>query len=505
MGGWSNAFLTAIKRNRQRPRYLLESWTPWPGGIGSSLALSSGRLVGKSTKEVIIDVSTTGSSVRLATWTSDIGGFSVRCIGARRGSWIDSAELGTFVRLLVGFEGWDHANFVMVAWGMIYDVRADDDATITIEVGGPLMALQSRATTLTASYGLFSAKNTTVVAGSAYSIGGGTIQVASRTGFGRDTTGTVDGLLKVTGDAGGQFYLRWTAVSTGDVFTVGTPQPALDTTDDDAAIGNAVAEIWFYEDHPMSAALATILSTGTALQNGIYDTLPAKWAFGIPEEYCDVADAEAIRDNYTLVSGSDNWQIFTDVPQANGIDWVQSWLSEGGYFLAMRQGLLTVRAWRDPELTDPVATITDDDIASWEFAARHPDYAEEYQTMSTTTPDDTEATSSQSATRTLPSTQTVTTSISHVRANDTAIMDGIQARLAPWYQAVPEWVRITCAGMRLATLANGDVVELTTQHLGRLRSTTPYSARKATVQSVDPQWSTWEVRVELAILPLSSD
>ena len=82
-------------------------------------------------------------------------------------------------------------------------------------------------------------------------------------------------------------------------------------------------------------------------------------------------------------------------------------------------------------------------------------------------------------------------------------------RMVYWYFRVAERFTLTCAGLRLAQLTPGDIVEVTSSNLyGRSesrRSVATMNGRRGVVYGVDPNWLGGQVTVTLAFLPDYAD
>lgn len=507
---WSEAFVAELRKPTIAPVYILRttgvlgSDNDTPGG---SWSVSSSALYGDGSM-IVEQSSIQGQRLTAQTWDSAIGGLSVAIAKRSYQQLLGAFSRGQLVELLVGFVGWDLADFAPVWRGMTVTMTGVGPVRV-IQCRDILGALGTRITQSSSNLALFDGVGSTSASAAAYTAGSTTLRVSSTANFERqdDGTGTLRGLLRVDGTNGGtsvSFYRYWTSASATE-FTVNPDATFLGTTDSSCTTFTAT-EYVYLDDHPLDAARRVLVSTGTAGANGDYDWLPAKWGYGIPDAWIDHDDTDYHVAASQPQTGDDDWHIFTATAQSDGLSWLISVLQPGGFFLTLRQGQITGRCVMDPTNVGirVAAAITDDEIVSiddwdgWDSQDYQTECANVTYTTDSTTASDHEAIGS------LPAVTTETVDLSAmVYANEDAIRDEVAGRLSVWRQRIPERLSITVRPMVYAGLAVGDVVELTTdQHSGRLETTADgYRARRAYVVEVDADWFSLSVRLTLLILP----
>jgi hypothetical protein len=107
---------------------------------------------------------------------------------------------------------------------------------------------------------------------------------------------------------------------------------------------------------------------------------------------------------------------------------------------------------------------------------------------------------------TLPADFDLTYTLPAVWSNGTAICTEVHDRVAESFYRVPERMVLACAGLRLAQLAPGDVVDLTTKRFpSRRDGLDGFAGRRVLVDEVSPDWDRGTVRVGLLVYPESED
>jgi len=207
------------------------------------------------------------------------------------------------------------------------------------------------------------------ISGGAYTSGASTLQLSSVTGIERQAGGY--GIVKVTGNSGATFYLRWTGIS-GTTLTVDT-SPYFGTTLENANVGNKVEGIVYLRGHPAEIIRRLLVSTGsadfsagTAGSNGSHDLYPETWGFGIDRADVDGDGFGRLKsDVMTVDSASGNYlaEILVETAPDNALDWLTSWLRPLGVFLRTYQGKFSAWACQDPWSTSSLFGsfgVTDD-------------------------------------------------------------------------------------------------------------------------------------------------
>ena len=386
--------------------------------------------------------------------------------------------------------------------------------------------MQTRITSNTAQLELFSGLGSSTTVTSAYALVDNTLTVASTSGFASETSGT--GAIYVTPDTGTPnepFYLtytgtsatQFTGVNTSDI--LGTSRAAMVG----AAGLDAVDEVAYINGHPMDLVAKILTSTGAGT-NGASDTLPISWGFGLDEDLVDLNDLSVWKNALAASSGDYEYALIAHEAQSNGLSWLQSLLSGAGIVIVQRQGQLTCRPVQDPngEDAEPFSPelsmlgpshmeITDHDIMGVTYEAWDGQQAAEYDNWKLTIlgSSSTYAAPADETVQTLPVAETYE-SFAPVDTDGNAanIMLEISNRLKHWFYRIAERLTLTCAGLRLAQLCPGDIVEVTSSVLyGRseARSTGgvggEFRNRRAMVYGVDPDWVGGRVTVTLAVLP----
>lgn len=441
-----------------------------------------------------------GSALSPRAWTTTIGAFSVPFVG-------DITELtaavrrGSFVALYAGF-GDDVAQYERIAVGQVRNIRGTAPAW-TLECVDVTASLRTRTSNQYGLTELFAtlAPDTDLTAG--YATGDTTVNVTSSVGFDRETGGS--GAIRVTPDTGEDFYLLWSA-STATTFTV-TAADTMGTTRAAASSGKAVVGVAYLTGHPIDIARKLLVSRGSGT-NGAYDTYPSTWGFGLPDWLIDHDDADAFKAIAAVGSGAYAWDWPQDEPVPDGWSWLSGLLAGGGFFVAQRQGSLTVRCAVDLADAEPVTTITDADIVTIrEYEAWASDHADEAFGVQVTT--DTANVvrgeyggSTTLYTATLPAVLLASYDLSdRAFVNDGQIAIETANRLRQAAVGVPEAVEIECSGLRLAQLACGDAVLLTTRRVVTLEEgAAGYEERPALVVQVVVAW-TGTVRLRLLVYP----
>lgn len=509
--GWSSSFIAAISGQRPLLGFRLYAWQvldPPEGYLFAGLQpLATSDAVGGGVP-IILGVGTSGDEMDpYDVGRSSLGEWEI-LVAAE--DWGDVSPIGPGE--LAALEAVDLTNTATretIQLGIVHDVETVTPTVYRIRIRSALSILGSRYTTTAELLAVLGDQATTTKVDPAWTPGDATLPTADNTDF-RSETGE-EGMIKVTpadGNTAGTepFYLRWSSLGSGGGpswwFVLPTGLGALDTTaiELDAGLGHAVKEVLFVEDHPLRVALKMLASTGDG-SNGPYDTLPASWGFGLPEWAFDAADTEYWAAQSSPATGSDKWQIWTDTQQANPGEWLITALASGGWWLTMRQGRITGRAVVPvadrPELAD--LEITDDDLIEWIEVSPYDSGSTVGAKQARAIGPTATGTLAEDITR-LPAEQYADFDVAlYAHANEAEWVDEIADRLGPWRLRQSERRTGRFAGLRLAQLAPGSVVRLTSpSSVGRLA---PYDRRVALVTRVSVAWTEGIVEVTLLIQP----
>lgn len=502
---WSSRFLTELDAGRAVPVYRLHAVPIHSEPYGGVYSIASAAGYGD---EILIagppDIS--GPRLSIASWSSTIGGFSLRLAGDVT-ALTQALTRGTTVVLEMGFAGWSVADLEVIAIGPVVEIRGADPEWELV-VDSPLALLRSRLTRTSSELALFFAIGADTTVASDYTAGDGTIVVGSVAGFNRETGGSYG--LKVTPNTGDDAYYLLATGTSGASFT-GLSSGSFGFTISDAPTGSDVVEIGYLEGHPLDIVRRLLISG--AYTGGAWDVYPDAWGWGIPETYVDSDDIDTWKaDVVTVSSGSYLWQVIIEEPIDDPLSWLSGMLADAGLFLTVRQGLLTCRGGQaHTGVTDapymPDLEILDADIVSARFVGIwDPSATEEYAGV-----DVVSATGTTSATddvQTLPAIELRTYDISSVTyQNEAAIRADVSGRLTAMSTRIPEAIELVLRGLVWSALTVGDIVPVTTDRLrGRLDSTrNGYDGRRVYVVQVSADHGAWVTTVVALAYPTTDE
>lgn len=494
---WSAAFLAGLRSPAAAPRFILEVVEVWrePGsyyrcashaGLGGDVILSARG------------VSTQGSTLSPRGWSSTIGSWSVQLQGdltALRAA----ITRGTIVQLLCGWVGMQASEFEPIAIGQVRNLRWQGGGWV-LDVLDLLSACRQRLDTSRGLHGLFSDLGTSTTLSADYTPGDTEIEVASTTGFARAVG--LRGGLRVELD-GGEFYLGYTSTATGPTRFSGVTDGVWGTTSAAAPAGTVVQEVALLEGHPLTIIRALLCSRGGG--NGPYDLYPEQWGIGLLTELLDHADIDAWTLDALSVEGGYAWSYVQDDPVDGAAAWLSQLLSQAALFLTTRQGRITVRAAQGTRrpLVDCGIEITDADIEAvegWEAWDQGHDVEYSYVYVQTRTANSGSVSQVIDA-ETLPQADTLAYVLGdRVVENEVAVAAEVYNRVRESGYEIPARLDLRCKGRRLAELANGDVVLVTTRQ-ARLA----YVRAPALVIAVSPAWSAATTQISLLLYPGDDD
>lgn len=504
---WSSTFVDALSSRRRDVRYVLERVEVFEEP-GSAWSVGSHAALGCSETRIGLQgVDVQGATLDPRGWSSTIGAWSVNVVGEIK-HLLAAVTKGTIVALKVGFDGARVSEFQTVAIGQVRNLRGRAPVW-TLDVLDFYSACRTRLTTDYSFVKLFGTTGfTATITNTAYDPASSTyVEVDDNLQFERESGGT--GAIKITSSGGGDpFYVTYTGTTTSPYKFTGISTTDLYGTARVAApIGSTVNEVAFLKGHPLDLARKLLCSgSGT----GSYSTLPEHWGVAIPDHLVDHDDVDVWKTVVKVGSGSYEWEYVQEGSEADAYSFLSGLLAAAGLFLTVRQGLLTVRAGQATVGATPYHSgieVTDAEIESvgeyeaWD-AGHDPEYANCYAVGGTQS-----RVSTSSHAATLPFEQTLTYDVSdRVWSNEAAVLDEMLARLTESAKRVPERLSLRCAGLRLAQLAPGDVVDLTTkQAYSRRDGADGFDGRRALVTEVSPSWSGGTVTVGLLVYPETED
>jgi hypothetical protein len=455
-------------------------------------------------------VSVTGPRVTPGAWSTTLGSASIRLEG-NLGRLKRAVTRGTFVEVLAGDVTWDISDFEVIFAGQVSNISSSSPTSGVLELRDLVSALRCRPTVILGEQDFFFNDNVeTEIATSSYVIGDSTLTVLDTTGFEREDGGV--GAILVDNGTDDPFVLRFDG-TTATEFAIDNPADENHgTIRANAAIGSAVRPLMFLESHPITAMLKFLTSTETG-NNGTYDTLPESWGFGIPAKWVDFEDARSFRER----SDPDlKYEFMLDSSTSDPFGWLTSALSRGGFFVTMRQGILTVRAaipTTNMIVAGDTLMIDDTDISSASWQAFDPDQESEYSYTIAYGSDYSGGWGMASEGAAIEDPVTLPTiylaeydltDLIYTRTPDS--LEGIVDRLAQAVQRVPERFTFVLAGLRAATLAPGDVIWVTSQrYSGRLESTIDGLEKcKMLVLQVSVNWGAAQVTIGGAVYATTS-
>lgn len=501
---WGSRFRNDLVRGVARPAFILES-VPVQGfkPYGGTLKYSSIPLDGYTSALSPQGASVSYGSLHPGQWSSTVGQMAIGIAGTdpRR-----ETARGALVELRLGFEGYSAAEFERVFLGHVQSIDLVGQALWLITLREIVAGLTSRWTETGGAQPLFHtlpepASRPTLT--SAYTVADSTVTVTSTSGADRESGGNF--LFGITNNAGEVFWLTASG-ATATSFTGVSASATLGTTAVSSSSGNTVVIPAYVQDHPLQVAGKIVASTGAAT-NGALDTLPQGWGLGIDRDYIDESDIDENTAISEPTAGSQVWDIYATEQVEDALGWIRSVLAPGAMFPAMRQGRITFRTGTIPNGKPPhVLSADDSDLVSIRraetWSSRHPvEYNREAVTdshgvSSTLTVDvDTRPTRNRI--------EHVLPFVTGTGTSRTAWREKIRDLQAAYNCQLPETVKITTAGWRLAELTLGDHLVLDTIHLlGRDADLPgPYRGGHLIVTSVQPQWFGATTEIEAVHVP----
>ena len=393
----------------------------------------------------------------------------------------------------------------VVAIGVVRNIRLARKGAWEVECMDGLEVLTQRRDLAQGNGKLFyDLPAATVIAGTAYTPGDTTLEVADVSIFGFDSAGS--GAVRVTPSAGDPFILKFTGTATGpDRLTGVSAAGQYGTTAATAAVGKDVEALALIEGSP-GVVLAKLLTSldGT---NGSRDTLPGSWGLGIDEALVDTGTM----DNLDLgplapSSGSFVMTLLVDSVVEDALAWFSEWMSAVGVFPTIAQGQYSAGAAQNTATATPTFTLEDDEIIELlghEFWDEGHDPEFQYVRVHSYTAD---SVTSGTASATLPTgTELTYNATALIFSNETATRENIRDRGEESAKRVPERLELRVQTLRCMAIAVGDIGELT--YTGTLRRTGAlgWTAAPCLCIAVTPEPNTNTVVLTVLIYPASEN
>jgi hypothetical protein len=535
---WTGAFIDrlALDGTAKEARYLLESIAPVSGkAFGGDLRLSTHTEPGYAALIAREGHSVSWGELSPRSWTMTRGAVTIALNLSGAADIRPYTRRGQLVQLRVGFRGWSAGEYQPVWVGRVRSLSYEAGRW-RLQIEELPGALATRWTGTAGEQALFHDLASTTTTGT---IGAGhvTVPVVDTTGFRNDGSGT--GAIVVTANNGSQYIDTYTGTTAASftgcddaVYGTGTleqpdditlaalkllavkgyplnayrPQLALAATTTGA--GSTVGEVALIRDHPISAVLKILASTGGAT-NGAFDVLPASWGFGLPQGFIDTDDA-AWFESESNPTGADEWDVHAIEAIENPGAWMEGWLSPAGFYIVQRQGALSIRCarlpWRSQTpghlVITPANTVRIESYEAW--AMETPDEA---TTSYAVDGSGTAGTGQTEDLVALPGGGTVEHGpLTMCHTNQANWLTEVENRLCPWDLRTAERVVITMAGWAAATSAPGDSAVLVTDILPGDRMGRAWSgSRRGLITSVQPAIFGATTRVVVLFLPLDED
>ena len=489
--GWASEFQQALAGGGYAPLWLLRCVrSPFGGASG---VYSSSQALG-AVSAIVAAPSVAPARVTPVTWAPSFGSWSVQIQGDPHDV-IQTAPRGSVVELCCSFDG-TTAGLQPVALGVVRGVSGGPHL-FTVTCWDLFTALRGRLTTTVGEQSLFHDVETATTLTAAYAPLDVVLDVTDATALQREAGKT--GVVKVTPNTGGDFYLTYTGV-TGNRLTGVSLTAQFGTTAAAANIGNAAANVAYLKGHPIDIARKVLCSGGGG---GAYDTLPDSWGMAVLDAFVDHGDCDAWRDTAAVVdAGGYEWEVIQEAPAVNAYAWLAALLARGAFWLTTRQGRITLRCAQnhaDPKLPF-VETITESDVVSvdsWDLVDSS--FTAEYSRATVVGPTTGTTIYASKGVETFPAQEKYEYDLSEVAwSNESELKAEVGRRVRNWCWRPLESFTVTCRGWRLAGLTSGDPLRLQLPRLtGRLTAySQSYSAHRATVAEVAPNWNSHTARIK---------
>lgn len=381
----------------------------------------------------------------------------------------------------------------------------------------------------------------TTTLASAYNAGDAHIHVTSLPTWPAPTSPQKGVAVLVDPSTGDEFAVTYTGTSTSpdtltgaaSVSTVSTSSSALGGGDVVDAAGRPVASYKeriandpplahrasgatvrfpaYYNGHPLQAALRFLISTGSG-GAGTYDVLPKSWSCGIGASHIDLSDiaAEIVTTANALAERIEELDERSGGKEPGAF--LAEFLSGAGFFVAMRQGQLTMRGVPDPYISASVSlsfTLADLDVDSdGAVLFEHEPWPEAFPAeIGVWTMSNAQGYHTRTYTQTLSS-DTISDQGAWVLSDrwgphgssDNAVIEAGD-RMSPSQMLIPDLFRLTVRGLRASVLAKGDFISLTVPGESRRLGTGLIASTRCVVLAVSTRWTAARVDIVCAAFP----
>jgi hypothetical protein len=509
---WSSDFQERLAGSGSFEPIIILHVMSFAGAPGSEFYASSSP--GYGFPEIIgPGLTMTGSSVTPVEWRYTHGTASLQIVTDDIGPLTQYAKRGALCEILIGFSGYDIADFQPVFVGRVNNI-VGRQPNYVLDLWDGTSVLNSRLNTGTWAsfkeernnlfYDVNSSTYTTLT--SAYGTSDNTLDVTDASKLDKPD-GSTKGAVYIDNGTDDPFYLTYTGKS-GNQLTGVTTSNVLGTTRVAAATsGTKVYNAAYLEGMPFE--LFTRIITSASGTTTSYDIYPDSWGYGIPFSLVDISDAYNINYRMIVAAGAGTYTInYGHVESVtDSWEWFSSFFRDIGLIAVQRHGRLTFRPIQDPNdpLIDSGVHISDSDIMELvDWGAYHPDVPAEYQRVRVLYPGASTSTSMRT-----PETSPMADRVNYDNqdkffAYAAQNSNEIKARVGVWGPNVPEYVSLRCAGLRLATLAPLDVVLVTSDIIGKGRIdatvTDGYVEQPCMVLRVSPDFYMGQVEITLACI-----
>lgn len=353
---WSSNFIEWLGRDDRGPlRYFVEVRDVGSGIGAAGFCVASEVGLSGTSDAACEELKTLGQSLTPRTWRTQVGGFEVVVVGDGDdlAAVLAAMPVGAVLELYVGWLGMVRGDFERVGVGMVGGVRAEmvpvgahtAQRGVRIQVADLPASLRSRWYKAVGTQNLFYSVGTETTTTATEAVGSLSYDVSSTTGFlARGGSSYPYGAVLVSSTLGDTYWRLWSG-STGTTLTIydASTVGCMGTIDVGAGLGDVVVAGWYLRGHPSDIVLEVLTSRETG--NGAWDILPASWGLGVSIQLVDTADVVTWRDAgiTTPDSGNYQWEIADVTEVTDAWAWLAGLLGDGGFFLAMRQGQITVR------------------------------------------------------------------------------------------------------------------------------------------------------------------
>ena len=452
----------------------------------------------------IVDLSVEGASLRSREWSTTTGGIEVRIGGRGSGRMLCRRALrGAVIELEASIGG----DYETIAVGQLDGSALEWRGLWVLRAASLLGALRARLSTDVDRSQLFylaASDGVTYPTGTPFWLpGDSTLTVDDTAGFQYmtdSTSGGTTGALLCQVSSGEPFILTYTGttattftgVTSGIMGTTGLPLPAVPSAED-----IKIKSVAYLNGHPIQVALKILVSTGATGAHGSLDEFPAEWGLGLPQRLIDVVDSA----HHRQLTGTTTWTSIVDEAVEDAGAWLREWLAPGGFFLTVRQGLITVRAAFNPDspMVADSFQIGDDDLLELPEWDSYDDDAEaEYQTV---TVYGVAVAGTSYTPKSLPCLyDPIVDQSGRLFSGETTEAERVMEHLGPYYTRVAE-VYTVVVPLPFARLTPGDWGQLHFTAPSRRAGVASLDGRRAMVASVDVEWMSGRVTLRLMAFP----